>query len=52
MDDTFEDYWEEVCRYAKKLGVSPQYIEEEFIIEGELIKLDPKFTSPKPKTTL
>ena len=35
--DLFEEqFWSEVESLAKELGVSARYIEEEFIIEGEL----------------
>ncbi len=37
--DTFEDFWSEVERYAELLGVSTSYIEEEFVIDGELIDI-------------
>lgn len=38
MNEEFEDFWLEVCELAEELGVSPSYIEEEFILEGELIR--------------
>ena len=35
--DLFEEqFWSEVQSLAKELGVSTSYIEEEFIIEGEI----------------
>ena len=35
--DLFEEqFWSEVTALALELGVSPRYIEEEFIIDGEL----------------
>lgn len=35
--DLFEqEFWSEVEALAKELGVSASYIEDEFIIEGEL----------------
>ena len=37
-DDTFEDFWLEIVEYAEEAGVSPTYIEEEFLLDGELIK--------------
>lgn len=33
-----EEFWSEVEQYAKETGLSTRYIEEEFIIDGELIK--------------
>ena len=37
-DDTFENFWLEIVEYAEEAGVSPTYIEEEFLLDGELIK--------------
>ncbi len=37
--ETFENFWEEIVAYAKELGVTPTYIEEEFVLEGELIRV-------------
>ena len=35
--DLFEEqFWSEVEELATKLGVSTRYVEEEFIIEGEI----------------
>ena len=45
-DESFEAFWEEVKEYAKEIGVSPQYIEEEFLIDGELVRVDPVFLTP------
>lgn len=39
-DDIFEDWWKEVEAYAEKTGLTTSYLEEEFIIEGELIKVN------------
>ena len=33
-----EEFWSEVETYAKEMGLTTRYVEEEFIIEGELIK--------------
>ena len=38
MNEEFEDFWLEVKELAEELGVSTSYIEEEFILEGELIR--------------
>jgi len=35
--EEFEDFWLEVVELAEKLGVTTNYIEEEFIIDGELV---------------
>jgi len=39
MIDDFDNYWLEICEYADKMGLPVQYIEEEFLIEGELIQM-------------
>ena len=44
--NSFEDFWNEVKEYAKEVGVTPQYIEEEFIIDGELLRVDPVYLTP------
>ena len=38
MNEEFEDFWLEVKELADELGVSTSYVEEEFILEGELIR--------------
>jgi hypothetical protein len=42
-DDIFEDWWEEVEAYAEKTGLTTSYLEEEFILEGELHKVNINF---------
>ena len=32
----FEEHLKDIDKYAKKLGVSRQYFEEEFLLEGQL----------------
>ena len=39
MND-FDAFWQTVENYAKELGVTTQYIEEEFVLDGELIKVE------------
>lgn len=36
--EMFDNYWDEICEYAQSINVLPSYIEEEFLIDGELIK--------------
>ena len=38
----FDDFWADVEKYAEKVGLSTRYIEEEFIINGELIEVQLK----------
>ena len=43
MEETFEDFWQTVIEYAEKAGVSTEYIEDEFILDGELIQANINF---------
>ena len=38
--DTFEEFWDSVLEYSELTGLSTEYLEEEFIINGELIKVN------------
>lgn len=38
IDPFIKQFWTHVVDYAAELGVSVKYVEEEFIIDGELIK--------------
>lgn len=38
LDPFIEQFWTHVVDYAAELGVSVKYIEEEFIIDGELVR--------------
>ena len=40
MHEEFEDFWLDIVDYAQELDLPSTYIEEEFLIEGELIKVD------------
>ena len=44
--NAFEEFWDEIKEYAKEVGATPQYIEEEFVIEGELVRVDPVYLTP------
>ena len=35
----FEDFWLDVCAYANEIGYPVSYVEDEFIIDGELIEV-------------
>ena len=37
----FEAFWEEIEEFAKEIGVHSSYVEEEFVIDGELLKVYP-----------
>ena len=37
QNEEFEEFWAEVEELAKTLGLPVSYVEEEFIIDGELI---------------
>ena len=47
MDD-FDLFWEEVLDFCESTGLSSSYVEEEFIINGELIAV---FPTTKKTTT-
>jgi len=34
-----EEFWSEVKEYAEKVGLPLSYVEDEFIILGELVKM-------------
>jgi hypothetical protein len=36
----WDNMWLEICDYANQIGYSPRYVEEEFYILGELIKVN------------
>ena len=38
--DTFEEFWDSVIEYSELTGLSTEYLEEEFIIDGELHKVN------------
>jgi hypothetical protein len=38
LDPFIEQFWTHVVDYAAELGVSVKYVEEEFVIDGELIR--------------
>lgn len=41
MDEqTFEDFYQTIVDYANELNLPVQYVEEEFVVDGELIKVD------------
>ena len=37
MHEEFEDFWTEVETLAAELGLDVSYVEEEFIVDGELV---------------
>ena len=40
MDD-FDKFWEEVLDFANEIGLDSNYVEDEFILDGELHKFYP-----------
>ena len=38
----FEAFWEDLEEYADEMNLPTWYVEEEFVIDGELIKQYPK----------
>ncbi len=39
FSEDFDSFWLEICTMAAELGVSPSYIEDEFLIDGFLVKV-------------
>ena len=46
-ENDFDFYWLGICEYANSIGVSPSYIEDEFLIDGELIKVPLREADPR-----
>lgn len=38
-DLMFDVFWMDILEYADKIGYPTSYVEEEFLIDGELIKV-------------
>ncbi len=38
----FEAFWQDLEEYAKEMDLPTWYVEEEFVIDGELIKQEPR----------
>jgi hypothetical protein len=52
MHEEFEDFWEEVMDFANEINADLRYVEEEFLIDGELVKVypnPPRKTRPRTK---
>ena len=43
---TFESWWREVLDYCDEVGIESSYCEDEFIIDGELEKVEVTFVDP------
>ena len=42
--DLFEvTFWKDLKEYADDVGITPRYAEDEFCLEGDLIKVYPNF---------
>ena len=39
MHEEFDNFWLDVIEYANELGLPVAYVEEEFVILGELVKV-------------
>lgn len=39
LDSEWDNEWMNICDYAEELGMSPRYIEDEFYILGQLVKV-------------
>lgn len=40
MESDFWAFWADIVAYAHRIGVTTEYVEEEFVIEGELITVE------------
>ena len=39
INEEFDYFWLEVCEYANKMNLPVAYVEEEFLIDGELVEM-------------
>ena len=45
-NQTFEEFWNDVLDYCDEVNITPQYAEDEFILEGELYCVSVQFVHP------
>lgn len=46
MTQSFEEFWSDVIDYANSVGITTQYAEDEFILDGELYCVSVQFVHP------
>jgi cephalosporin-C deacetylase-like acetyl esterase len=45
-EQTFEQFWSDVLDYCDEVNITPQYAEDEFILDGELYCVSVTFEHP------
>ena len=45
-EQSFEEFWSDVIDYANSVGITTQYAEDEFILDGELYCVSVQFVHP------
>lgn len=46
--ETFEDYWNDIQAFAENNHINTEYVEDEFILEGDFIPVNLKFDEEPP----
>lgn len=42
LESEFWDYWADVEEFAARWNLTTRYVEEEFLIDGELVQVEPE----------
>ena len=50
-EQTFEEFWSDVLDYCDEVNITPQYAEDEFILDGELYGVSVQFVHPTRGTS-
>ena len=50
-EQTFEEFWSDVLDYCDEVNITPQYAEDEFILDGELYCVSVQFVHPTRGTS-
>ena len=45
-EQTFEQFWSDILDYCDEVNITPQYAEDEFILDGELYCVSVQFEHP------
>ena len=46
LESEFWSYWADVEEFAARMNLTTRYVEEEFIIDGDLVQVDPADYQP------
>ena len=49
--EMFDNFWDEICEFAESINVPVEYVEDEFLIDGELIRPKPVPIPPRRPQT-